>query len=104
MFFELTAHAMPQPHVKPLFTHRFLAELQPTNQLLRLYSQNIDGLGVLRPCRRTVPRCVTAPFSPPRACALCAPTAFPAPQLPRTSSAPMSHAAPPAAAVCSRRT
>ncbi|KAI0564281.1 Sirtuin [Gracilaria domingensis] len=44
MFFQFASHIMPQPHVRPSPTHFFLAELQRTNQLLRLYSQNIDGL------------------------------------------------------------
>lgn len=44
MFFEFASHIMPQPHIRPSPTHRFLAELQSRRRLLRLYSQNIDGL------------------------------------------------------------
>lgn len=44
MFFEFASQIMPQPHVRPSPTHRFLAELQSRRRLLRLYSQNIDGL------------------------------------------------------------
>lgn len=44
LFYSFAKHIMPAPHVHPSPTHCFVAELAKRGKLLRVYSQNIDGL------------------------------------------------------------
>lgn len=44
LFYAFAREIMPRPDVVPSPTHRFVAELAERNRLLRVYTQNIDGL------------------------------------------------------------
>ncbi len=44
LFYAFAREIMPRPDVAPSPTHRFVAELARRGRLLRVYTQNIDGL------------------------------------------------------------
>lgn len=44
VFYSFAKHVMPPPSLSPSPTHYFIAQLAARSKLLRVYSQNIDGL------------------------------------------------------------